>query len=233
MPQDDRAFRPCLLRLHLEPKQIKDILTSKQNSFAFLGEQTSMQPLHNLDPAFYPDGADVEHGGSAVAWPAIWAGTVTIVSVSLVMVLLGSGFGLAEDSPWPGMGVKPMTFTVWAGIWLIVTQWVSAALGGYMAGRLRVRWHGLHTSEVLFRDTAHGLLSWAVATIVVVGTAVVLSALGSMNAPTDVDVTVTVTDAMRKAASAFAIYSAISMLVGAFIACVAAAIGGGLRDKHP
>jgi hypothetical protein len=38
---------------------------------------------------------------------------------------------------------------------------------------------------------------------------------------------------MRKAAAAFAIYSALSMLVGAFIACVAAAIGGGLRDKHP
>ncbi len=192
-----------------------------------------MRPLHTLDPALYPEGSEVEHGISAVAWPAIWAGTVTIVAVSLIMMLLGSGFGLAESSPWPGMGVKPATFTAWAGIWLIVTQWVSAALGGYMAGRLRVRWHGLHTHEVLFRDTAHGLLSWAMATIVVIGTAVVMSALSSMNAPPDVDVTVVVTDAMRRAAAAFAIYSALSMLVGAFIACVAAAIGGGLRDRHP
>jgi hypothetical protein len=193
----------------------------------------TLRPLHRLDPTLYPEASDIEHGISAVAWPAIWAGTVTIVAVSLVMVLLGSGFGLAEESAWPGMGMKPTTFTVWAGIWLIVTQWVSAGLGGYMAGRLRVRWHGLHTDEVLFRDTAHGLLSWALATILVVGTAVVLSALGNINPPSDVDATVAVTDAMRKAAAAFAIYSALSMLVGAFIACVAAAIGGGLRDKHP
>jgi hypothetical protein len=170
-----------------------------------------------------------------VAWPAIWAGTITTVAVMLIMVLLGSGFGLAEASTWPGsgIGVRPTSFTVWAGIWLIVTQWVSAGLGGYMAGRLRVRWHGLHTDEVLFRDTAHGLLSWAMATIIVVGIAVLVSSLSNMNAPPDVDVTIVVTDAMRKAAAAFAIYSALAMLVGAFIASVAAAIGGGLRDKHP
>lgn len=193
----------------------------------------TMRPIPALDDELYPTGANVDPGGSAVAWSAIWAGTVTIVAVSLIMVLLGSGFGLAETSAWPGMAVRPATFTAWAGIWLILTQWISAALGGYMAGRLRVRWHGLHTDEVLFRDTAHGLLSWALATIVVVGTAVLLSALGNMNPPPDVDVPVAVSDAMRKAAAAFAIYSAISMLVGAFIASVAAAIGGGLRDKHP
>ena len=193
----------------------------------------TLRPLHTLDPTLYPEGSQVEHGASAVAWPAIWAGAVTIVAAELVMVLLGSGFGLAADSPWPGMGIRPTSFTFWAGIWLIVTQWVAAALGGYIAGRLRVRWHGLHTDEVLFRDTAHGLLSWAMATVVVMGTAVLLTALGNMNVPPDVDVTITVSDTMRKAAAAFAIYSALSLLVGAFIACVSAAIGGGLRDKHP
>ncbi len=52
-------------------------------------------------------------------------------------------------------------------IWLIVTQWISAALGGYIAGRLRTRWMGTHAHEVFFRDTAHGLITWAVATILV------------------------------------------------------------------
>jgi hypothetical protein len=51
-------------------------------------------------------------------------------------------------------------------IWLIVTQWLSAALGGYIAGRLRRRWIGTHTHEVFFRDTAHGLVVWSVATVV-------------------------------------------------------------------
>jgi hypothetical protein len=193
----------------------------------------TMRTIYTLDPLLYPDSSQVEHGGSAVAWPAIWAGTVTTVAIGLIMLLLGSGFGLAEASPWPGVGVRPGTFRVEAGIWLIVTQWVSSGLGGYMAGRLRVRWHGLHSDEVLFRDTAHGLLSWALATIVVVGVAVLVSSLSSAGIPSDGDVTITVTDSMRKAAAAFAIYSAIAMLIGAFIASVAAAIGGGLRDRHP
>jgi hypothetical protein len=57
--------------------------------------------------------------------------------------------------------------TVNAAIWLIVIQWVSAALGGYIAGRLRTRWHGTHAHEVFFRDTAHGLITWSVATVFV------------------------------------------------------------------
>jgi hypothetical protein len=57
--------------------------------------------------------------------------------------------------------------TVNAAIWLIVTQWASAALGGYIAGRLRTRWHGTHVHEVFFRDTAHGLITWSVATVFV------------------------------------------------------------------
>jgi hypothetical protein len=47
----------------------------------------------------------------------------------------------------------------------VVTQWLSAAAGGYIAGRLRQRWLATHTHEVFFRDTAHGLITWAVATL--------------------------------------------------------------------
>jgi hypothetical protein len=55
-----------------------------------------------------------------------------------------------------------------AAIWLIVVQWLSSALGGYLAGRTRARWNGLHTDESTFRDTAHGVLSWALATVITV-----------------------------------------------------------------
>jgi len=44
---------------------------------------------------------------------------------------------------------------------------ISAALGGYIAGRLRTKWTGTHTHEVFFRDTAHGLITWSVATVFV------------------------------------------------------------------
>ncbi len=70
-------------------------------------------------------------------------------------------------SPWPGHGVSAKAFTINAAIWLIVSQWMSAALGGYLAGRLRTKWVGTHTHEVFFRDTAHGLVTWSVATVVI------------------------------------------------------------------
>ena len=43
---------------------------------------------------------------------------------------------------------------------------MSAALGGYLAGRLRVKWIGVNINESFFRDTAHGFLAWALATVV-------------------------------------------------------------------
>jgi hypothetical protein len=104
-------------------------------------------------------------GKSAASWPAILAGAFVAVSASLILILLGSGLGFAAVSPWPGRGASMAELTVTASIWLIVTQWISAALGGYIAGRLRTKWTGTHTHEVFFRDTAHGLVTWSVATV--------------------------------------------------------------------
>jgi hypothetical protein len=89
------------------------------------------------------------------------------VSLSVVLVTLGTGLGFASISPWSHHGISASAFTVASTIWLIVTQWLSAAAGGYIAGRLRRRWLATHTHEVFFRDTAHGLVTWAVATLFV------------------------------------------------------------------
>jgi hypothetical protein len=51
-------------------------------------------------------------------------------------------------------------------VWLIVTQWLASGLDGYLTGRLRTKWVGLHTHEVFFRDTANGFLAWAAATVI-------------------------------------------------------------------
>ncbi len=109
--------------------------------------------------------------GSAASWPAIIAGAFVAAAVSLVLLALGSGLGFAEISPWPGHGVTATTFAMTTAIWLIVMQWVSSGVGGYITGRLRTRWIGTHTHEVFFRDTAHGLITWAVATVLVAAAA--------------------------------------------------------------
>jgi hypothetical protein len=51
---------------------------------------------------------------------------------------------------------------------------MSSAIGGYVSARLRTKWVGIHSNEVFFRDTAHGFVAWAFATIIsatVLGTA--------------------------------------------------------------
>jgi hypothetical protein len=251
---------------------------------------------------------------SAVSWAAILCGAAIAAAASLLLIALGAGFGLASVSPWAAAGVSATTFTAITAIWFIVTQWVASGLGGYLTGRLRTKWVGVHTHEVFFRDTAHGFATWAVGTLVV---AVALSAsagslaagalaaaahatgagTGSAGETYDLDVLLrgypadasqpqlrgeatrilakdlaskqglassdrsyladqiaakagvsraeaeqridafianskAAIDKARKAAAASALFAAISMLIGAFIACVAAALGGQRRDAQ-
>jgi hypothetical protein len=105
----------------------------------------------------------VETSRSGVSWGAILAGAAAAAALSLVLFILGSGLGLAAVSPWSynsaaAIGVSTI-------LWISFTQLAASAVGGYMAGRLRTKWAGVHTDEVYFRDTAHGLLAWAVATL--------------------------------------------------------------------
>lgn len=101
----------------------------------------------------------------AVSWGAVIAGAVGAAALSLVLFVLGSGLGLAVVSPWNHEGASGTAVGVGTIVWVTVVQLLASALGGYLAGRLRSRWIQTHTNEVYFRDTAHGFLAWAVATL--------------------------------------------------------------------
>jgi len=105
---------------------------------------------------------------AGTSWGAIVGGAVAATAVSLILVLLGSGMGLTVISPWNNAGISATALSVWAIIWLVVTQWISAGVGGYLAGRLRARWTNLPADEVFFRDTAHGFIAWALSLLVAV-----------------------------------------------------------------
>jgi hypothetical protein len=104
----------------------------------------------------------VESSASAVSWGAIFVGAVVAAALSLLLLTIGSGLGLAAISPWQNEGASAESLGIGGAVWLAVMQLVSAAVGGYMAGRLRTKWVQLHTDEVFFRDTAHGFAVWAV-----------------------------------------------------------------------
>jgi len=126
-----------------------------------LADRTGVEPL--ADAGSY---AGEETSTTGVAWGAVIGGALAALALSLVLVTLGSGFGLAIVSPWRGAGASATTFTMITAVWLIIVQWLASALGGYLTGRMRTKWVGLHTHEVFFRDTANGFLSWATATVI-------------------------------------------------------------------
>jgi hypothetical protein len=265
-----------------------------------------------------------ESARSAVSWAPVFAGAFVALAIALVLLTLGGGLGLASLSPWPTGRVSATTFGITTAIALIVVHWVASASGGYITGRLRLKWVGVHSHEVFFRDTAHGLLTWALTTVIgavflmlvassVIGAGVQAGAtvaggaaqsassvsaydidslfrsdhpdaaanpqpmnaqasrilvtgltnggvpaadrtalvqmvaartgLSDTDAQKRVDTIIArvkdaeahamqTADAARKASSELAIFTALAMLIGAFIASVAAAYGGSLRDER-
>jgi hypothetical protein len=93
-------------------------------------------------------------------------GAFVAAALALILLSLGTGLGFSSISPWSNMGAVASTIGKAAIAWLIATQIIASAMGGYLAGRLRTKWVNVHTDEVYFRDTAHGFLVWALGLVV-------------------------------------------------------------------
>jgi hypothetical protein len=119
-----------------------------------------------IDTVVIQPGADTgEPSVAGVSWPAVTAGAVVSCALTLVLLAFGIGLGLSVVSPWAGAGVSATTFKIGTGLYLIVIAMLASSIGGYIAGRLRTRWVGVHSDEVYFRDTAHGFIAWALASV--------------------------------------------------------------------
>lgn len=141
------------------------------------GDYTDREPTATVAVVTPPPVVDVPTD-TAVSWGAILAGAIAAAALSLVLLILGVGLGLSSVSPWAFDGVSKETFG-WTSIaWLTFTALAASGLGGYLAGRLRTRWTGVHGDETYFRDTAHGFVSWAVATLLTAG--LLTSAIGGI-----------------------------------------------------
>jgi hypothetical protein len=128
---------------------------------ATLGEKINM-----IDAVVIQPGADTgEPAVAGVSWAAVTAGAVVSCALTIVLLAFGTGLGLSVVSPWAGAGVSATTFKIGTGLYLIVIAMLSSSIGGYIAGRLRTRWVGVRSDEVYFRDTAHGFIAWAFASV--------------------------------------------------------------------
>ena len=86
-------------------------------------------------------------------------------ALTLLLLAFGVGIGFTVVSPWSDQGVSATTFQVGAGLYLVAVAMLASTVGGYLAGRLRMKSLGVHDDEAYFRDTAHGLVTWALATV--------------------------------------------------------------------
>ena len=119
-----------------------------------------------IDTVVIQPGTDSgEPSVAGVSWAAVAAGAIASCALTLVLLSFGIGLGLSVVSPWAGSGVSATTFKIGTGLYLVVIAMLSSSIGGYLAGRLRSRWISVHRDEVYFRDTAHGFLAWAFASV--------------------------------------------------------------------
>ncbi|TFZ58844.1 PhnA-like protein [Methylorubrum sp. Q1] len=95
-----------------------------------------------------------------VSWGAIFAGAVTALVTQVVLNLVGVGVGLASVGTNAADNPDASTFSLGAGLWFVVSGIVASLAGGLIAGRLS----GKPLPGVA---ALHGLVAWAVTTLVV------------------------------------------------------------------
>src|ERR1700722_12044614 len=94
-----------------------------------------------------------EPSAAGISWAAIAAGAIVSCALTLVVLAFGVGLGLSVVSPWGGAGVSATTFKIGTGLYLVVVAMLSSSIG-------------VRGDEVYFRDTAHGFIAWAFATVI-------------------------------------------------------------------
>jgi len=169
-----------------------------------------------------------------LSWSAIIAGATVALATSLFLTLLAAGFGYTFAFGGLAYRGSLAAFSPIFGAGAIAVQVVAGGFGGYVAGRLRHQWLSAHLDEAHFRDTAHGLLAWALSTVVgVVLAATVLIPYAEQLAAPVAPMALTADEALRASNIAMqaAFFTAFGMLLSAFVAAVAGRIGG-LRNEE-
>ncbi len=103
---------------------------------------------------------------SGLSWSGVIAGAFTAIAVSIILVSLGSGIGFTMVSPYSISSSSAETLTILGALWLVFSQAVGFATGGYVAGRLRRDPTAVRNGEVTFRDGAAGVTVWAIGVVV-------------------------------------------------------------------
>ena len=100
-----------------------------------------------------------------VQWGPIVAGAFAAAALGLVLDAFAAAVGLAVSSTAPTWRDSSGALWLLSGIYLVLVAIAAYGLGGYIAGRMRDRLFEGAALDRETRDGTHGLLVWALATL--------------------------------------------------------------------
>ena len=100
---------------------------------------------------------------NGASWGAIFTGAASAATLSLILLILGTGLRLSAVSLCASKTISTQGFGVSPIIWITVTQLLASGIGGYLVGRLRTKWESVPNDKIYFHDITHGFLVWAIA----------------------------------------------------------------------
>jgi hypothetical protein len=98
-------------------------------------------------------------------WTPVVAGTLGAAALAFVLHSFAIALGLSVASTAPTWRDSSAALVLLSGLYLLMVAVISYGFGAYLAARLRPRFADLPLEEAEFGDGMHGLVVWALATL--------------------------------------------------------------------
>jgi hypothetical protein len=100
-----------------------------------------------------------------IEWSAVIAGGLVAAALALVLHAFAAAIGLGVSSTAPTWRDASVGLILLSSLYLFLVAFISYGVGGYLAGRLHTRLSTAAGDDVEHSDGVHGILVWAIATL--------------------------------------------------------------------
>src|SRR5829696_551426 len=101
-----------------------------------------------------------------IHWPAVFGGALAAAALATVLHSFAAAIGLAVTSTAPTWRDSSVALWILSGVYLVLVALASYGLGGYVAGWIRSWWDVTEPDDEDTTNGLHGLLVWALATLI-------------------------------------------------------------------
>jgi hypothetical protein len=109
--------------------------------------------------------AVAEHAAFGLQWSAIIAGTVAAAALAFVLHSFAGAIGISVSSTAPTWRDASFALVLVSGLYVLLVAIAAYGFGGYVAARVRARFAPPTAEDIELNDGMHGLVVWALATL--------------------------------------------------------------------